>query len=926
MTPFRRRLRSKTDASVSSPVALLVRRLSTDGADRSPVKALDAKSVAAELASLVAEGEQQAKASKESTKPQKGSAPAGDDDDPLFDADDDELEGEEDIGLSDAGEDAELSEDEGDIADAAWQPIGALPWPDVWSAYNPPTPGDQGFNAYAAERLARAGLGKPSSPFAGLGLHLHQESAAFLIHPKSPMTRLLVDHATGSGKTLILIRMLDNYFDDPRPKVAIFPKDRVVESFYQELLKWPSRWREFFAFSRPDDASLASGAANWKRKRMDVWDLNNERVRMEAKSRGCRLETVVGKLVERVKEVLNMSRALRKGKITPSFAQQFKKDHPGAPVPRAPLRAFRYTTAGGNAAELCDDGWPNSPILRVGFDPKELNPYSGKMIIMDECHNLVRPTQRYEEQLGRLRDYLVGARNTVLAGFTGTPVGNDAQEGRMLLDVIKGVAKLRGNDEGFVSSFHARGGYDFPREEPVAGVPDGVLHEGMFESLVVKHSLHGEALKRYLLKDTEYQVVPRLVRLPEEKRIARVVGYCNLHVYIGAFAAQQRSLLLKDTKGYVPKMHAVARAIVKNKEKTVVMLTREMGFRVMLELLRKTAKKAGFRVATMTELSDFNDPRRNLRGERFRVLLAETSQAGEGVSFHHVRRVHLLDVPLRHSDLVQRVSRCVRLGGHKDLPPEERTITVQMHAAQLPKFLKQGPTSLIYRELLNAKDVMQTPGTCLEDATEKCNEELRERKIKTLFDFQKALQAEDGEKLIELLTEIALENLGQSSKAPARPMAMALWRLRRGGDDLSFLERALCSEGTADEKQLSLLVDKSAELLPPLEAMRFGAVDRPILAPLGDPPRAPPPRNEKVQQRAAKAVIDLEPDVQPGPPAPVEGMQGDDDDGLSVEGEDRELNDDELEAELMKDAPESDDEPEARAEELCDVSGAEDVE
>merc|ERR1740121_1036095 len=112
-----------------------------------------------------------------------------------------------------------------------------------------------------------------------------------------------------------------------------------------------------------------------------------------------------------------------------------------------------------------------------------------------------------------------------------------------------------------------------------------------------------------------------------------------------------------------------------------------MGFRAMLEVLKKTAKTQGFRVATLDELGDFNDPKRNLRGERFRVMAVETGQAGEGIEFRHVRRIYLVDVPQRHSDLVQRTSRCVRMGGHEDLPPEERTIAMELHVAQLPKFL-----------------------------------------------------------------------------------------------------------------------------------------------------------------------------------------------------------------------------------------------
>ncbi|CAE7574368.1 Dcun1d2, partial [Symbiodinium sp. CCMP2456] len=97
----------------------------------------------------------------------------------------------------------------------------------------------------------------------------------------------------------------------------------------------------------------------------------------------------------------------------------------------------------------------------------------------------------------------------------------------------------------------------------------------------------------------------------------------------------------------------------------VIMLSRQSGYKVLLEILRKTGRKHGFKVATLQELSDFNDARRNLRGERFRVLVAETSQAGEGIQFKHVRRLHLVEVPARHSDLVQRASRCVRMGGHE---------------------------------------------------------------------------------------------------------------------------------------------------------------------------------------------------------------------------------------------------------------------
>ncbi|CAJ1440726.1 unnamed protein product [Effrenium voratum] len=221
-------------------------------------------------------------------------------------------------------------------------------------------------------------------------------------------------------------------------------------------------------------------------------------------------------------------------------------------------------------------------------------------------------------------------------------------------------------------------------------------------------------------------------------------------------------------------------------------------------------------------------------------------QNGEGIQFKHVRRLHLVEVPARHSELVQRASRCVRLGGHEGLPPEERELAIELHLTQLPAFLRKGPSSFIYRELLNAKEVMSIPGAKLEEATGACMKELKKRGVKDLVDFRRVLQAEDGVKLIDLLTETVLEILGNTNAAPARPLAVSMWHLRKRDDDLVALERNLLKQATvktADHLLLERLLDKSAELLAPLEAMRLQAVDRALLAPLGDPPKAPPPRN-----------------------------------------------------------------------------------
>ncbi|CAJ1415642.1 unnamed protein product, partial [Effrenium voratum] len=91
-----------------------------------------------------------------------------------------------------------------------------------------PPLGAPGFNRFAARVMWNAGIGKKKEPAITQGgcppLQPHQKAVAFLLHPQSPVSRLLVDHPTGSGKTREMIQVLDNYFLDPRPKVPIFPK------------------------------------------------------------------------------------------------------------------------------------------------------------------------------------------------------------------------------------------------------------------------------------------------------------------------------------------------------------------------------------------------------------------------------------------------------------------------------------------------------------------------------------------------------------------------------------------------------------------------------------------------------------------------------------------------------------------------------
>lgn len=86
----------------------------------------------------------------------------------------------------------------------------------------------------------------------------YQNTVAFLVHPRnrgpvssspapvhSPITHLLVAHQLGTGKTISMLRILDNYFDDRRPRLLLFPTETVATNFYRELATMPNRYRDW---------------------------------------------------------------------------------------------------------------------------------------------------------------------------------------------------------------------------------------------------------------------------------------------------------------------------------------------------------------------------------------------------------------------------------------------------------------------------------------------------------------------------------------------------------------------------------------------------------------------------------------------------------------------------------------------------------
>ena len=97
---------------------------------------------------------------------------------------------------------------------------------------------------------------------------------------------------------------------------------------------------------------------------------------------------------------------------------------------------------------------------------------SNKIVLMDEVQNLLQPSPEIQKSkqrvlmLDKLKCMLATAKNSVLVGFTATPLVGDDEAAKPLLDVIKGRGRESLLDEGFVSYFMSTPSAVFPLVSP----------------------------------------------------------------------------------------------------------------------------------------------------------------------------------------------------------------------------------------------------------------------------------------------------------------------------------------------------------------------------------------------------------------------------------------------------------------------------
>ena len=383
---------------------------------------------------------------------------------------------------------------------------------------------------------------------------------------------------------------------------------------------------------------------------------------------------------------------------------------------------------------------------------------------MDEVHNLVRPSDeilsnpKRLNMIKQLREMLRRAENSVIIGFTGTPLCDAPEQRDALKNIIKGREAANLSDEGFVSFYMATAPSVFPRVWPV-GVPGAVPAE-MVRSVPLRNMAREGPKSHYkqqcntkghklaclekvhtelLLRFTDGRPLTptwRNMSSLTEAAINRLARYCTIGQG-GTYAGQEKvahvvnggcgRLLLRDfdqvpfgskqqrrrAQGYASKLQAIVRDVQRagqGQGKTLIMAHRVPGYKLLLRMLAKALPPGavmGYPPArTYSEQKDesmlalLGMPHDETRPERCkcalcsfnkgsagapRVLIADSKECGEGVSFLGVRKLLLVDVPLNAVEYLQRVGRAVRFMGHSSLPVAERQVSVRIYQATLPR-------------------------------------------------------------------------------------------------------------------------------------------------------------------------------------------------------------------------------------------------
>lgn len=611
-------------------------------------------------------------------------------------------------------------------------------------------PGEKGFNKYVVGLMRDADMHKgvvscdfkmQSGSKKETTYQRYQSILGWLCSPHTPIDRLLVQWQLGTGKTLGMIKILDNYFKDERPKILVFPNDELVRNFYRELADKPNLYRSAY------DHAHGAGAMNQERSKLMIkWCEDVIRIR--------------------------------------------KRDDDEDLF--SPMRAFTYAQLGGSYLK-------RNSILNWHGRGKHKGKHSldGVIVIADEAHNMIHPGDKFKNDRQRSGMRNAGSMirkssESVAALFTATPiVKNRMKDFFDLMKIVTGsnvseASMKNGALEGYLSSYMTREQDVFPTTHPDADdiptIRTCVLRGRMLREYIAKRFFENGRLPpcpkggSYILNQYTGNYV--LDNATNRKKIADAkqrkdpIKKAKSLVCLDSndlFPATRKkgvkpcpktlqryeNQIKKDaceppdsTTGTLTKLESIAAQLVGENLKTIVLMHKSSSMRVLenrveAERSKQPKKHQGGKVvfikpAPSSELAKdrkarkdeeekivkrFNETK-NAKGSSIKALVLPAEDYTEGVSFIGVRRVMFPDISQdahipSWAMMKQRIARAVRLCSHKIwhggkwvLSKDEQRVDVSLYVSALPssdQLKKDVPelTDSMVKEICKQKTVDQ---------------------------------------------------------------------------------------------------------------------------------------------------------------------------------------------------------------------------
>lgn len=351
--------------------------------------------------------------------------------------------------------------------------------------------------------------------------------------------RFLVVHEVGTGKTLTMLEILDNFFYDERAKIIVVPKKDLADNFLQEMLNHRTLYRDWLEQMLGTETLLtARGLGNLRPS-----------------------STQVSNALEQCKNALSCK--YLRGSSQLKAPAKYGRDELKM---GAPLRIYTYVEAGD---KKLDAFW------KLGHkDAKNLQSdehFQHKVVLLDEVQNFLssQASQAAMEISGGNQLYFQNVKDKIknvqtkiskagdkslVYSFTATPIISSTKDTNELLQAVTGEDSPKANREGFVSYFmsHPRTLYAEATTMPIEDPCKFVLRVVPLKGTTLLSTLRYAGKQLHFTQGEEGERKIEIVDLPKNKQPAKIIRYETGASLGGGTTEQRKSEKLAEKRSHIP--------------------------------------------------------------------------------------------------------------------------------------------------------------------------------------------------------------------------------------------------------------------------------------------------------------------------------------------------------------------------------------